>query len=149
MDSVELVRKIWGKVYNPKWCVPDIEIGHVREILSQVMAEALEESAALDSEVDRYVLGAILVGPITGMDLDCEWFDIKYRKYLPLPEDGNYESRAYKKATKDHYREQGEFERISSQEVTSAIERLQEKGLIEVRKDPGNESRIVFYPKTS
>ena len=148
MDPVELVRKIWDKVYNPRSCVPDIEIGHVRQILSQVLAEVLEESAALDSEVDQYVLAAILVGPITGMDLDHEWFDIKYRKYMPPPEDGNYESRKYKKASRDHYREQDELEQTSLREVTGAIERLQKKGLIEVRKDPENESRVVLYPKT-
>ena len=149
MDPVELVRKIWDRVYNPRSCVPDIEIGRVREILSQVLAEALEESVSLDSEVDRYVLGAVLVGTITGMDLEHEWFDIKYRKYMPLPEDGNYESRKYKKAYRDHNREQDELEQRALQEVASAIKGLQEKGLIEVREDPKNESRKVLYPKSS
>lgn len=149
MNSIELVQKIWDKVYNPNSCVPDIEIGHVREILAQVLAETLVGSEGLDSEVDRYVLSSILVGPVTGMDLDFQWFDIKYRKYLPPPEDGNYESRAYKKASRDHYKEQDRLEQVAFREITGAIERLQEKGLIEVKGDPENESRKVLYPKSS
>jgi hypothetical protein len=145
MDSIELIQKIWIKIYNPRSCVPDIETGRVRTILSQVLAESLRESVPVDSEVEGYVLATVLVGPVSCMDLNYEWFDFKYRKYLLPPEDGDYESKGYKQAYEKHHREQDGLEQKALREVTDAIKKLQEKGLIEVRGNQEEESMKLIY----
>lgn len=148
MDSVELVRKVWEKIYNPRSCVPDVEIGQVRQVLAQVLAESLDGSLPLEQEVDRYVLAALLIGPINGMDLDHEWFDIKYRKYPPQPADGDYQSKEYQRATNEYYEQQDELEAAGMKDVSDALARLVDKGLIEVRSDPESGAKR-FCPTTT
>jgi hypothetical protein len=136
MELTEALQKIWAKIDNPHSMCPDVEIGYVRQVLAEVLAEALSQDLTLTQEVDRFVLGSILVAPATGMDLSMSWYDSKrvYTK-TPDPEDGDYESSAHTKALEAYFEAESQEHQLRSREAQEALGRLEQAGLVLLKED--------------
>jgi hypothetical protein len=137
MKLTEAFQKIWAKIDNPHSMCPDVEIGYVRQVLAEVLAEALSQDLTLTQEVDRFVLGSILVAPITDSELSGTWHDSKHvYTRIPEPENGNYESSVHTKILEAYFEAESQEQQLRSREVRESLGRLEQAGLVLLKEDP-------------
>jgi hypothetical protein len=137
MELTEAFQKIWARIDNPHSMCPDVEIGYVRQVLAEVLAEALSQDPTLTQEVDRFVLGSILVAPITDSELSGTWRDSKHvYTETPRPEDGDHNSPAYVEILEAYFEADSQEHQLRSREVKEALGRLEQVGLVLLKEDP-------------
>ena len=102
MQSYDLLKLVWSKVERPHSMCPDIEIGYVRRVLGEAMASEIKDQKLTLEEVDRWVLGQVLVSPMGESSLAEDWYETHRVHYERIePPNDNYEDEAYQKALGD------------------------------------------------
>jgi hypothetical protein len=129
VETSEVLKFIWGRINNPHSMCPDVEIGYVRRVLGEAMALELVEIIA--GEVDQFVLGQILVSPMSFSSLWDDWYESKHiYVQRPEPPDDNYEDEIYQKAIENLFAAEDKEREQRSQEVKDALERLAGRQLV-------------------
>ena len=131
MQVPDILKLIWSKVENPHSMCPDVEIGYVRRVLGEVMAAEVKDRGILADEVDRWVLGQVLVSPVGECGLAEAWYGTN-RVYLKRvePPDGNYEDKGYCEAVEAQFAAEDLERGQRGAEVKEALRRLIERGLV-------------------
>lgn len=121
----EAFRLVWSNLTNTRSMCPDVEKWHVRKVLADVLVETLIEK--VEGEVDRWILGQTLIGPLSAETLAEEWYERNLvQKGRIEPPDGNYEDEGYQAALVVRYEENDREKALRAREVSEALRRLVE-----------------------
>jgi hypothetical protein len=125
MQTPDLLKLIWIKLDRPHSMCPDVEIGYVRRILGEAMAAEIKDREILSEEVDRWVLGQLLVSPMEEFSLAEEWYETNrvYQEQIQ-PTNDNYEDEGYLKAITEKFEAEDQERTQRAHEVAEAIGRL-------------------------
>ena len=132
METSEVLKFIWSKINRPHSMCPDVEIGYVRQVLGEAMAVELKDH--INGEVDRFVLGQVLVSPMAFSSLWDYWFESQHVQG-PRPDPQDYNSEAYQKAIEELFAAEDKEREQRCEEVKDAIERLANQQLVKSEDD--------------
>lgn len=140
MKAIDLLKMVWSKIDRPHSMCPDVEIGYVRRVLGEVMAAAIKDREIIAEEPYRWVLGQLLVSPMTQSILEIDWYETNrvYREPIQPPND-NYDDEEYQKGIGYQYEVEEREEEQRALEVSEALRYLLTRGLVGKISEGGHE----------
>lgn len=70
--AAEAYKRLWDRLYNPRSMCPDVELGRIQEVMTQILAE--EDTNPISSKA-KEVLAHITLAPRTLEQLRYWWID--------------------------------------------------------------------------
>ena len=74
----KLFSELWKKINNPRSACPDVEIGHVRQVMADILAEYNNSNLSFE---EKWILALITISPIAMLDIEFYWEDKSVDRY--------------------------------------------------------------------